>query len=648
MLLFLGVIALSCGAALGESPAPTEPPTDHASAERDSHIRRAVAVFQNPTFTRDQKIEKLRVWADEGDIVAQAWLGELLIRDDNGVKGSPEQAWPWLEKAAAHGEEMAQWRLIEIEKDGQSPDKTQPLRHLQAAAQSKAAGAQRDLAEVYRRGIAGVQEKDPAQFRYWLTQAAEGGDRLAAARLGDYYSNQIYSDINTPNGTDHAQALKWYQLAAQSDHPMAEFKLAELLFRMPEQPQHLGKGFQWLQKSVNDDKTPSHSMQEKLAKAYLFGWGTPRDAAKAMALLEVSARDRSSYGDDKLARGYLRGDGVPTDFGKARTYALREIKTGSAYLFSYAYVMLPFTPESLSADAQNALTAAANAGDASAAYRLACAHWYANSAAALPWMQKAAKEGHMTARYQWAVTVLSDGKADPKDQAEAVAWLREAADKGVAQADYALGKWHFDNKQNAADKAQALTHLQKAAEAGFADAMGDMASAHEKGVLVPQDFTAARRWYERASATEAGTLASYQLGRYYAYGIGGERDNVKAFGAYLRAFAQKSGSRTNPKLALDLALCYLDGRGTPPDATQAFRWFYQSANYGNIEALYFLSRCYAEGIGTPKNPEKAAVCLSESAVLDNAVSYTTFCYLSNAVDRRFKSNGWAPETFPIE
>lgn len=80
--------------------------------------------------------------------------------------------------------------------------------------------AMRNVALMLRKGE-GV-EKDPAEARMWMTQAARAGLATAQADLGEMLLN---GEGGPPDPT---AALPWLQLAAAANHPIAQFELGEM------------------------------------------------------------------------------------------------------------------------------------------------------------------------------------------------------------------------------------------------------------------------------------------------------------------------------------------------------------------------------------------------------------------------------------
>lgn len=73
-----------------------------------------------------------------------------------------------------------------------------------------------------------------------------------------------------------------------------------------------------------------------------------------------------------------------------------------------------------------------------------------------------------------------------------------------------------------------LHALQAQASQGDAEAQNNLGEWYAKGRGVPQDYTQARLWYEKA-ATQGHPLAQNNLAELYFAGLGGPQDYVRAY-----------------------------------------------------------------------------------------------------------------------
>jgi TPR repeat protein len=131
------------------------------------------------------------------------------------------------------------------------------------------------------------------------------------------------------------------------------------------------------------------------------------------------------------------------------------------------------------------------------------------------------------------------------DHATAFALYQEAADDGVREAMFALGRYHRDGITTTADPETAFTWFRRAAERGHALARYELGLAYRDGRGVDRDLELAREWLE-AAALRVGAAA------YAVFELEDERED----------------------------------KGL---------WLRQAAHLGEVRAMKELSRAYAQG-----------------------------------------------------
>ena len=147
---------------------------------------------------------------------------------------------------------------------------------------------------------------------------------------------------------------------------------------------------------------------------------------------------------------------------------------------------------------------------------------------------------------------------------------RDAAGGG----DYEKGKAAYEAK----DYAEALRWLRPAAEHGSAAAQDKLGQMYRHGWGVPQDYAEALRWY-RKSAEQGNSEGENNLGYMYQQGWGVARDYTEA-----AAWYRKSAARNNAFAQNNLGVLYRNGWGVPKDVAEARRWFKLSADQGHKPA----------------------------------------------------------------
>ncbi len=125
-----------------------------------------------------------------------------------------------------------------------------------------------------------------------------------------------------------------------------------------------------------------------------------------------------------------------------------------------------------------------------------------------------AAAGNAVAQFQLAQRKRAEGDAD-----SAATLLRRAAQKGLAPAQYELGKMYERGEGVVTGPAEARALIAAAAEAGHVNAMYDFAIFLTSGEGGPRDEALAIEWFRRA-ASHGSVDAMYNLGVIFAEGIG--------------------------------------------------------------------------------------------------------------------------------
>jgi len=179
----------------------------------------------------------------------------------------------------------------------------------------------------------------------------------------------------------------------------------------------------------------------------------------------------------------------------------------------------------------------------------------------------------------------------PQDNAQAVLWLRKAADQGNIAAQVELGVV-FDNMQ---DYAQAFTWYSKAAEQGSARAQFNLGLCYLNGEFVPKDTARALDLFRKA-ANQGDAIAQGELGVMYQDGVGVQQDYAQAANYF-----RKSADQGIANSQYGLGFLYLHGNGVPRDLIQATTWMLKAAEQGETKAQFNLGVCYLNGAGVNRD-----------------------------------------------
>ena len=149
--------------------------------------------------------------------------------------------------------------------------------------------------------------------------------------------------------------------------------------------------------------------------------------------------------------------------------------------------------------------------------------------------------------------------------------------------------------------------VRSAAEAGLAEAQVVFGQMLLDGTGVAKDPAAALDWFTRAAAQHH-LLAINMVGRCYDLGWGTKIDKARAAECYRNA-AERGLDWGMYNYATLLTL----GEGVAEDKVAALDWFRKAAKMGNAKAMNFVGSFYEDGWVVPRDMGKAARCYARAA-----------------------------------
>jgi TPR repeat protein len=199
------------------------------------------------------------------------------------------------------------------------------------------------------------------------------------------------------------------------------------------------------------------------------------------------------------------------------------------------------------------------------------------------------------------VAAIGCGKKDngaTEEMPAAVKAVYEAAERGDAEAQFALANIYYNGEGITQDYEQAAIWTSTAAEQGHIGAQYHYGLLLENGEGVERNFKEAVEWWKRAAA-QGYVDAQYKLGATFALERGvAEPDYASAAQYFLQAAEQG-----HPLAQLALAELHHKGKGVPQDYPTAVRWYTEAANQGNGTAAFALAVIYLDGEGgVEQNP----------------------------------------------
>jgi DnaJ domain/Sel1 repeat len=157
-----------------------------------------------------------------------------------------------------------------------------------------------------------------------------------------------------------------------------------------------------------------------------------------------------------------------------------------------------------------------------------------------------------------------------------------------------------------------LQQLMRLATQGNASAQNQLGQIYANGRGVPQDYSTARKWYEKAAAQGHG-WAQNQLGQLSADGLGVPQDYKQA-----QQWWEQAATHGVAQAQYNLGQLYANGRGVPQNYPTARGWYEKAAAQGHTWAQAQLGQLYANGQGVPKDHTTARKWYEKAAAQGNA------------------------------
>jgi TPR repeat protein len=242
--------------------------------------------------------------------------------------------------------------------------------------------------------LVGAEVPKPTSLEV-LRNKAEAGNVEAAAELGDFYAD------GEGGATNSAEAIKWWQKAADQGDARSQFNLAWWMEEGSKIPKDLVGGAKWYRKLAESGMVYA---QVKLGYFYLHGRGVGKDVATAIQWYRKAALQADIDAQVALGYIYFKGEGVPKDAVEAAKWYRMAAELGSKigeFHLGYMYHDGIGVPK----DFEQALF----------------------------WLRKAAQKGIAEAQYDLGV-MFQEGQGVERNLNEAAIWFAKAANQGLADA----------------------------------------------------------------------------------------------------------------------------------------------------------------------------------------------------------------------
>ncbi len=443
----------------------------------------------------------------------------------------------------------------------------------------------------------GFPKMDALAAQVYL-QVAKAGDIDAYAALGYMYSRGIHFK------RDYEEAFQWYKLAADAGHATATFELSKFYIEGWGIPKDEQESVLLIKKAA---QLGEPTAQKTLGNMYLVGaFGVSEDPKESLNWYMKSAKGNDSFAQCKVGDAYLDGKLLQRDTDKAMEYWNKSAENGSIEAMTNLRVFYQEGFPNMEPDLDRSLA----------------------------WAFEAAKLGDTGNEYWVGSHFLTINDGDKNNNEAAAIWLGKAAEKGYADAEYALGVMYKRGLYFSVDADVAYEYFVKAAAQGHEEAWKElglidgleesledirpiadeidpmrMAMQYYQGEGVPQDYSGAMKWCQLA-ATQGNALAMNMLGHMHQEGEGVEPDFAEAI-KWHRMSAEKGDSCGQNMLGL----AYAKGEGVEQDYLEALRWHRLSAAQGHAAAMFNLGCMYRKGQGVEKDCIRARMwyMLADSA-----------------------------------
>jgi uncharacterized protein len=193
------------------------------------------------------------------------------------------------------------------------------------------------------------------------------------------------------------------------------------------------------------------------------------------------------------------------------------------------------------------------------------------------------------------------------DTRRAFELTREAANKGLVQAQKTLGSFYLYGIGGEKNIELALDWLTRSAKTGYAKSQIMLGNIYRRGIGVAKNLSVAVDWYKQAAAT-GDQYAEYFLAFMHYRGAGVPKDNKKALRYFSLAARKGHGSAQ-----FMLGSMFETGRGLTANQAEARRWYVKAARAGLAKAQHNFAVLLARGEGGTKDTEQALIYFEKAA-----------------------------------
>lgn len=420
--------------------------------------------------------------ANQGLVIAQVELAKNCLHGRGFDKPDHEQAFHWFEKAALAGNALGLYYLGYAFANGQgvAQDNQKAFKWFMRAAEQGDADAQVKVSYALLHGKGTAPNVKEAIA--WLEKA-----KAQNCPESFYLEGVMYSTGNALIKKDKTMALKCFEHAAELGYVEAQKLMGLRYLSGKGVVQNMKTAQYWLKKAA-DAEDP----QAEFFMGFLLD-DNQKDSPEAFKWYEKSARHGDVQAQVRVALSYLNGFDVERNVDRAFYWFNEAAKQGDREGLFYLGIM-HVNGFGCTKNDKQAVIYFQQAADKGYADAQACLAYHyehgegvkVNLPLAIFWYEKAEGNGNEYARKnlnsfytRFAVELM---KKEAKDYTQPIAWLRKAAEKGYADAEFLLGALCTSGDKGVAqDEKQAVAWFEKAGLHGNAQAAMYMVGFYMEG-----------------------------------------------------------------------------------------------------------------------------------------------------------------------
>lgn len=428
---------------------------------------------------------------------------------------------------------------------------------------SKETVAKENLEEAKRKEHRGLYNE---AFKDYLQAADFGELEEAQFKVGEYYyaycEGESKADFSLSEEEAIAQAIKYYELAANKGNADAQYSLYTIFYEGIYVEENYEEAFKWGMMAANQEHADA---EYGVAEAYQYGNGVKIDYKEAVKWYEKAADQGLTEALTELGYDYKFGDmNLSVNYGKSFAYYIQAAQKGdmAGQANVAEFYMEGKGIEKNEEEALKWYRKAAEQGDADSEYAIGQYYEYDGNdiKLAIEWYKKAAEQGHVDAQMKMK-NCYGNGEGLEKDLTQAFEWAEKAAEQGDAKAQCYLGRCYKEGLGVEANKNTAIEWYEKAAEQGDAEAQCEMGKCYDmwattklKMGLNELNEEKALEWYKKAR-DQGYAEAQYRYGEAYKHSLSNSGVSIIERMKIGNEWIKKAADNENPCIdaCLDIA-----------------------------------------------------------------------------------------------